>query len=164
MQGYQERHVYFFTNHHKNTVAYIQNHKSSLSHPLFYQSRSTQGITHKKPLSIINILYKIAQSQKSKFLSSIPRSRLRDGSGTAWSSVSPKVGPKYRLGLPNVVVGNASVGLPPVSRQSPIYVIEGSFDTGAAPVITGSMFLPAYPPITYVPVGTETGAIPSNRH
>lgn len=36
MQGYQEWYVYFLTNHHKNTVAYIQIPKSSLSHPLFY--------------------------------------------------------------------------------------------------------------------------------
>ncbi len=69
MQGYQERYVYFWPNHHKNTVAYIQILKSSLSHPLFYQSRSMQGVISKNYLNFVTILSNIAQSQKSNFLS-----------------------------------------------------------------------------------------------
>ncbi len=71
MQGYQEKHVYSLTNHYKNTVAYIQIPKSSISQPLFYQSRSTQGVITKNYLNFVTILSNIAQSQKSNFLSSI---------------------------------------------------------------------------------------------
>ncbi|KAA3593401.1 MAG: hypothetical protein D8M57_00900 [Candidatus Scalindua sp. AMX11] len=70
MQGYQERYVYFLTNHHKNTVAYIQIPKASLSHPLLYQSRSMQGVISKNYLNFVTILSNITQSQKSNFLSS----------------------------------------------------------------------------------------------
>ncbi len=70
MQGYQERYVYFLPNHHKNTVVYIQIYKSSISHPLFYQSRSMQGVISKNYLNFVTILSNITHSQKSKFLSS----------------------------------------------------------------------------------------------
>ena len=53
----------------KNTVAYIQIPKSSLSHPLFYQSRSMQGVIPNNYLNFVTILSNITQSQKSNFLS-----------------------------------------------------------------------------------------------
>ena len=56
MQGYQERYEYFLSNHHNNNVAYIQFSKPSISHPLFYQSRSIQGVITKNYLNFVTIL------------------------------------------------------------------------------------------------------------